>query len=421
MATRLYLDTARLGQMSRGAQLAHIDFARWAGEEAGSLYFDEFLRHGFATLPPALQDRYSGLASWRGIADLKQDLAALAGVESGTRVLLANRSSQLLEFAARLLCSRCRSVLVTDLSWPAYDEILETEKRKAGVRLWRVDARDVTLEGKISVAGFVNDIADLYCRHRCDGLFLPAVDNCGIRLPVDEIAREIRRRAELRFFVVDAAQAFCHVPLDGLVGECDFLIAGCHKWLRAYHPLGIGFFGRVETRSYIDLTLRRLLPSRKADDPLLAFTEQWERGRPSPFGETVNLAPLFSCSGAVADAIASENRVEDVLSVRIANARQFADVARRAGWDVLEPQPGFRCGIVLLQCPAVPVWGLPPQTLRERFLEQGLAVTTYKFGRVRFSMPDRPWQPDELSLVETALNPDLLAPRIPISELLKTA
>jgi hypothetical protein len=324
-------------------------------------------------------------------------------------------------FAARLLGGRCRNVLVTDLSWPAYEDLLKDETRKANVRFTRVPARDVTLEGKIGVAGFVNDIADLYYRHRCDGLFLPAVDNYGIRLPVDEIAREIRRRAELRFFVVDGAQAYCHVPLDDVAGECDFLIAGCHKWLRAYHPLGLGFFGRGETLSYIDLMLRQLLPSRKTDDPLLAFTEQWERGRSSPFGETVNLAPLFSCSGAVADAIAPENSVENSLSIRLENARQFGDVARRAGWEVLEPQSGFRSGIVLLQSPAVPVWGLPPQILRQRFLEQGLAVTTYQFGRVRFSMPDRPWQSEQLSLIESALNPELLAPRIPISELLRTA
>jgi hypothetical protein len=36
-------------QMSRGAQLAQIDFTRLAAEQAGSLYFDDFLRHGGTT------------------------------------------------------------------------------------------------------------------------------------------------------------------------------------------------------------------------------------------------------------------------------------------------------------------------------------------------------------------------------------
>ena len=79
MATRLYLDTARMGQMSPGAQRAQIDFIRLAGEEAGSLHFDEFLRNGFPAWPPSLQDRYPALQSWGGIGTLKKDLKQLAG------------------------------------------------------------------------------------------------------------------------------------------------------------------------------------------------------------------------------------------------------------------------------------------------------------------------------------------------------
>ena len=46
MPTRLYLDTARLGLMSRSARQVQTDFARLVGEEAGSLYLDEFLKCG---------------------------------------------------------------------------------------------------------------------------------------------------------------------------------------------------------------------------------------------------------------------------------------------------------------------------------------------------------------------------------------
>ena len=63
MATSLYLDTARLGRMSRGAQLALFDFVRLAGEEAGSLYFDEFLRHGSTSWPATMRRRLSRGAS----------------------------------------------------------------------------------------------------------------------------------------------------------------------------------------------------------------------------------------------------------------------------------------------------------------------------------------------------------------------
>ena len=50
MPTRLYLDTARLGLMSRSAQQIHIDFVRFVGEEGASLYFDQFLSRRHCSL-----------------------------------------------------------------------------------------------------------------------------------------------------------------------------------------------------------------------------------------------------------------------------------------------------------------------------------------------------------------------------------
>ena len=71
MTMYLYLDTARLGQMCPEAQQADRDFARLAGEEAGSLYYDQFLIGGFYSLPPSLRSRYSGLSDWSGVSALK--------------------------------------------------------------------------------------------------------------------------------------------------------------------------------------------------------------------------------------------------------------------------------------------------------------------------------------------------------------
>ena len=48
MPLRLYLDTARLGRMSPRAQRAQFDFVRLAVEEGCTLYWERFLRHGFA-------------------------------------------------------------------------------------------------------------------------------------------------------------------------------------------------------------------------------------------------------------------------------------------------------------------------------------------------------------------------------------
>ena len=72
-----------------------------------------------------------------------------------------------------------------------------------------------------------------FIEHGCDGLFLPAVSNLGIRLPIRELVQAIGRRAELRFVVIDGAQALAHVPLELNRDYGDLLLAGCHKWLRA--------------------------------------------------------------------------------------------------------------------------------------------------------------------------------------------
>lgn len=64
---RLYLDTARLGRMCPGAQLAARDFARLAGEGLSTLYFQELLRHGFLALDRRSTKLHPGIADWPGI------------------------------------------------------------------------------------------------------------------------------------------------------------------------------------------------------------------------------------------------------------------------------------------------------------------------------------------------------------------
>ncbi len=77
MPDPLYLDTARLGQMSPRACRASVDFARFASEQGCSLYLSRFLAEGSTAWPDALSQRYSGLADWQGVAQLKRRLKAI--------------------------------------------------------------------------------------------------------------------------------------------------------------------------------------------------------------------------------------------------------------------------------------------------------------------------------------------------------
>src|SRR5207245_2853810 len=157
----------------------------------------------------------------------------LAGSTPELPVLLANRSAQLMKLAARLLFERCRNVLVTDIGWQPYHDLLAAEGARVARGTTTVPIRDMVLEGKACKEEVLTALRDRYLRARCDGLFLTGISHLGIRLPIEELVRSLEGAREPRFVVVDGAQEFCHVPLDLRNDYCDLYLAGCHKWLQA--------------------------------------------------------------------------------------------------------------------------------------------------------------------------------------------
>ena len=89
---------------------------------------------GAGAWPAAAQERYPGLAGWGGVSALKESLRVLAGSPADLPVLLANRSAQLMKLAARLLFHPCDNVLVTDVGWPPYHDVLAAEAARGGLR-----------------------------------------------------------------------------------------------------------------------------------------------------------------------------------------------------------------------------------------------------------------------------------------------
>ena len=393
----LYLDTARLGLMSPSAQRAQRDYMRLTGEEGGSPYFMRFLREGLAACPAGMERRYPGLAAWAGVGELKSSLRRLAGHRTDLPVLLANRSAQLMRLAARLLFHPCRRVLVTDLGWPAYHDILREEASRAGRAVVSVPLRDDALRGALDADEAVARVAAVFARERCDGLCLTAVSNLGVQLPAERITRALEQRHRVRFVVVDGAQDFCHLPGRLAAEYCDLYLTGCHKWLSAHLPLGVAFYGRRGSRGVIDTLTSLLVRSGDLDDPLLRFTAQLEFDRLDGVTETVNLLPLFTARGAATDAAAGP------WQGRVGNLTACEQVARSAGWRPLLPEPSLRSGILLLE----PDRTRPPSSsadaTRDRLREAGVVATTYDGGRVRLSMPSAPLTPPSLALLHGAL------------------
>ena len=210
MSDLLYLDTARLGRMSPAAQRAERALVTLAAEEGNSAYFERFVRHGSSACPLAAEGRYAGLEQWAGVGELKQSLRTLAGHRPDLPVLLAHRSAQLMKLAAQALFDSCRSVLVTDLGWPGYHAILDREARRANRSVTLVEVRAAALCGQLCEAELIDRLCAAFRRARCDGLFLSAVSNWGVRLPVERIVRRLEAAHRIGFVVVDGAGVLPH-------------------------------------------------------------------------------------------------------------------------------------------------------------------------------------------------------------------
>lgn len=388
----LYLDTARLGQMSPAAKEAQLDFVRLSAEEPSSLYFEQFLRDGFLAWPSRYRRRFPGLRTWNGVAGLKHSIRQIAEVPQDWRVLLASRGLALVRLATHCLFRVCNRVLATDLSWPTYQQCVEVGAHRTRNSVSVVPLRHSILEYGWTTDDAASYLSDAFVTHDCDGLFLPAVDHLGIRLPIAKIVASIQKRCELRFTVVDAAQAFCQVPLAGLADCADFIVAGSQKWMGAYVPSGIGLFGRPQSRDIIQHQLDCLRRSGGINDPLLQFTEQLAGSLLDTHSETANIAVLFAQQGAVADMSATAESTD-----RYKEVMQLARVAAAVGWRPVQPTEDFRSAILLLDAPQV-VAKSHPDALRRAMLDSNVVVSAYAGGRLRLSMARAFHQEDQLMI-----------------------
>ena len=85
MPATLYLDTARLGQMSPTALKTHCDFVRLMAEDPSSLYTEEFLLAGTAATPD-IPARFPDLSRWSGIEGFKQQLRTAFAFNTGPEI-----------------------------------------------------------------------------------------------------------------------------------------------------------------------------------------------------------------------------------------------------------------------------------------------------------------------------------------------
>jgi selenocysteine lyase/cysteine desulfurase len=308
-----------------------------------------------------------------------------------------------MRLAARLLFRKGKRVLLSDLEWPAYKAILENEGRRTGGEVKEVPLREFILNDRASPEEVASLLTACCSRHGCDGLFLSSVTYEGIRLPVRQVARSLVCAPRAPFVVVDGAQGFCHAPAELEHGYCDFFLAGCHKWLRAYQPMGLGFCGRESAQDFIQSVCNEMMAAGELDDPLLHFTSWMNEGTRKHFTETVSLGPLFSCAAAVEEALDRTINGRNPFSDLVRTARKLEHVSLGTGWVPLVSHDQLRSGILLLHSQARRLNTARPDEVRERFQKCGVALTAYEHGVVRLSAPQERWQEEDSALLRVAL------------------
>lgn len=372
---------------------------RLAAEEGLSPLFGEFLMHGLAALPGGRRHGFRGLHDWQGVGELRRVLGRVLEARGSPQVLIASRSSTLMRLAARLLVLRCRRVLTTDLEWPGYSDVLAREARRFGRELVTAPVSALAFGGT-RADELVSAVLDCFCRQGCDGAFLSAVSYLGVRLPADALCERLAERRGTRFVVIDGSQATAHAPMAGLA-SCDLFLTGCHKWLCAHLPVGVAVCPRPRSAGLIRATAAEMLASLELDDPLLRFTGELEADEVPGYGETVAVSCLFTARAAAEEFLMCGGAAERFPTL-IRNAEGAVEAARGTGWGPLRPHTSLHSGMLLL-APHRDTARVPPDELRRRFEGAGVVLTAYETGRIRLSMPSRPWEGGQLERLREAL------------------
>lgn len=387
MSRPLYLDSARLGQFSINARRTLTDFLDLVGEAPTHPQLIEWLRNG-----GSFAKDFESLSRWQGIDAFEQTITEMFGAPATSRACMSSRSVTLIRLGLQQLFKRCRRCMTVDTCWPRYLHELHQAAARKSDSVFVKSFRRPVYDRSVSVEELCENLCFVYCAEGCDGLFLPAVDYMGTRLPIAEIVRAIRKfGGEVRFILVDAAQALGHVPLQEDCAVADYVVAGTHKWLGSYSTLGIGIAPHPRD-SVMDDGIQNSVRGSYIDDGLLAFIEQL-RGSFRVQSETVNLCPLFSAFGAMEGADPPTTRS---VSDQLHNAEQVMCVAEQSGWNAVLPSSDFRSGILLLQLPNRNQ-NIDAGRLQQVFLDHSVFLTAYDGGLIRISLPTTPLSVESLN------------------------
>jgi len=396
MSTELYLDTARLGRMCRGARLAEQDFGRLVGRLGSSLYLERFLADGFRSLPNSIKRGVPRLGCWQGVAGFRRGLGEFIQQPLDCPTYFFGQSSSLIRFAARCLYRDASRVLTTDLAWPAYVDVLRTTANEQGKSLHVVPLKKWLFTNRVSVCDVVQRFKRAYQRYECDGLFLSDISYLGIRLPLIEIMRAIG--SHTNFSVIDGAQALNQRPIELSRLGCDLYLTGTQKWLCSYHPLRIALVGRHDSATAIKDVARAQRHGTRGMDALFDFCQSIENSGFASYGETVNVSSLIAAAGAVGYMLTRPSPLDQRWRTETNNALALIGRLASRVWRPLLQSASLRSGISLLCQPKFDCAQFCSRT-RRSLAHRGVIASTFPGGIIRLSMPSFQLTPNQLSTI----------------------
>jgi selenocysteine lyase/cysteine desulfurase len=295
-----------------------------------------------------------------------------------------SQSSALIRFVADCLFANARRVLITDLAWPPYVDVLRRVAKKRDAQLIEIPLRGLVRNELSTKSDVLEFIMLALQRNACDGMFLSDITYEGTRLPVVELLTACQRLVQRPFAIIDGAQAFRQRPLSLNKLNCDLYLAGSQKWLGAYHPLRMVFVASDVNQRTIETTATNLSKHSNAD-ALFRFTRSLERADFASFGETVNLSALVVAAGALRQAEREAATLHHPWEVLRTNAQSLSSWVEGHGWHVRQ-HVSLGSGIVLLTS-SRKCGNRSSRALKQQLGLEGIIASAFPDGNLRLSMP----------------------------------
>lgn len=392
----LYLDSAKMGQMSETACEASkqiLDFARevGCGSEIGRL-----IAHGFDAISSARQSQFPSLSCWKGLRGFQRDIKALIGQPQDLDCYTYGEPYRNLRMAYASMFRNSKRVLVTDLIWPPYlSELLKAAKAR-NVEVVVCTLRPTLTRMKASAIDIRELIISSFQQNRCDGLLISHVTFLGCVMPVAEVISRIRSFSSESFVIVDGAQAIGQIPVNVLELDCDVYLSSTQKWIGSYLPLRMAHVCRFESSDIVRSTYLELNRKDRNKDSLNEFCANAEKSCFKSYGETVSLTQLFAASGAIHDLKSKFGSIAGRLTSLKCNLNRVRPELGHRFHSIYDLDEVCEAGILALDT------ANETASCSLRLSQNGIYASSFP-GTLRLSMPIEPITNSQIELIRNAI------------------